>query len=216
MVALRKIAVLGSGGHALSVLDAAVSAGYEPVAAVDPRNAVSEIYGLPVLPDVSSLNLEEVELCLGIGNNSRREKVFNETRLAFPASRFRTILHQTAWVSPQAEVGPGAVILSHASVGPHAKAGIGALINTHASLDHDSVLGDFASLAPGARTGGNVSIGARTMIGLNAGILQGVSVGSDTVIGAQSLVRSNIESLTVAFGIPCVPKRSRSKDDLDA
>ncbi len=213
MAVLRKIAVLGSGGHALSVLDAAVSAGYEPVAVVDSRNPVTEVFGLPVFADVSSLDLEEVNLCLGIGNNSRREKVFNETRRSFPTCRFPPIIHKTAWVSHRAEIGQGTAILSQASVGPHAKTGIGALVNTHASLDHDSVLDDFASLAPGARTGGHVSIGARSMIGLNAGILQGVSVGSDTVIGAHSLVRTNIESLTVAFGIPCVPKRTRHQDD---
>jgi sugar O-acyltransferase (sialic acid O-acetyltransferase NeuD family) len=213
MTVLLKIAVLGSGGHALSVLDAAVSAGYEPVAVVDPGNTVTEIFGLPVVPDVSSLNLDEVELCLGIGNNSRREKVFDETRLSFPTCRFPPILHMTAWVSPQAAVGQGTVILSQASVGPHAKTGIGALINTHASLDHDSLLDDFASLAPGASIGGNVSIGARSMIGLNTGILPGVSVGADTVIGAQSLVRTNIESLTVAFGVPCAPKRTRHRGD---
>lgn len=213
MTVSREIAVIGSGGHAVSVLDAAISAGFQPVAIVDPLTTLPEVFGLPVIPDVSSLHLGAVALCLGIGKNHLRQRVFEDIRGVFPDCRFPSIVHRTAWVSPLAQVGEGTVILSQASVGPHAKTMTGALINTGASLDHDSSLGEFASLAPGGRTGGNVSIGARSMVGLNAAIMQGVSVGHDSVIGAQSLVRDDIASLTIAFGVPCTPRRTRQRDD---
>ena len=89
----------------------------------------------------------------------------------------------------------------------------GSLINTGASLDHESVLEAFASLGPGAHTGGGVAIGQRSVIGLNAGILQGRNVGADSVIGAQSLVTSDIESGVVAVGSPARAIRTRQRED---
>jgi sugar O-acyltransferase (sialic acid O-acetyltransferase NeuD family) len=208
-----KIAVLGSSGHALSVLEAALSAGFEPVAVVDPLIDDLEIFGLPRLVDVSSLDLGTVALCLGVGPNFLRESVFDSLRKEFPESRFPPIIHKTASVSPSATISEGAVVLSQANVGARAEAGVGALLNTGASLDHDSNLGDFSSLGPGAKTGGDVTIGARTMVGLNAGIIHGISIGADSVIGAMSLVLQDISSLTIALGVPSTPKGSRTREE---
>ena len=90
---------------------------------------------------------------------------------------------------------------------------VGALLNTGSSLDHDSFLAHFASLGPGARTGGNVRIAERTVIGLNAGMLQGVSIGSDTVVGAHSFVNKDMPAATVAYGVPATPVRRRQRND---
>ena len=209
-----KIAILGSGGHALAVWDACLSAGFTPVGFVDPARSSSGVEGLPVMTDVSELDLSEVSLALGIGHNFARESAAVELLRDYPEVRMPVIAHQTAWVAPSATLGAGSVVMAQASVGAFATIGRGALVNTAASLDHESVLGDFASLGPGAHTGGRAVVGARTMIGLNAGVLQGVSIGSDCVIGAQSLVREDIPADTVAYGVPSVPIRKRIATDL--
>lgn len=214
MTQSRKIAILGAGGHALAVWDACVSAGFEPVGFVDPTSTALHAHGLALLTDLADVDLHDVEIALGIGHNFRREQAANELRFSYPEARLPVVLHQTAWVSPSADLGEGTVVLAQAHVGPMAKTGVGALLNTCASLDHESQLGDFSSLGPGAHTGGNVVIGARTMIGLNAGVLQGVSVGADTVIGAHSLVRQDVPAETVAYGVPCTPVRNRAATDL--
>ena len=203
----RLLAVLGSGGHASSVSDAAVSAGYKVIGFInfEAENGVSEQPGL-ILED---LDLDAIDLGLGIGTNFRREQVYKKTVAQFPTARFPAIVHQTAWVSPHAILGAGVAVLSHSSVGPQCHLHPGALLNTGSSLDHDSTMGDFASLGPGSRTGGNVSIGQRSMLGLQAGILQGRTVGEDTVVGAHSLVTDNIPPLSVAMGIPCRVTRGR-------
>ena len=213
MTKSSKIAILGAGGHALSVLDAAASAGFVPYAFVDPDLTQFEVFGLPVVPDLSGLDLSEIAVCLGIGNNFVREAVFAETRKAFPEASFPVIRHATAWVSPGVVLGEGTAVLAHASVGPSARTGMGAVLNTGASLDHGSSLDDFASLGPGARTAGDVTIGARAMIGLNAGVLQGVTIAHDAVVGAHSLVNLDIPALVVAYGVPCAPVRERNQKD---
>ena len=142
-----------------------------------------------------------------------RFRAFEEVLSVFPQAQFPSIVHSSAWVSPTASLGRGAVVLAQASVGAGSTLGAGALINTGASLDHDSTLADFASLGPGARTGGKTLIGPRTMLGLQAGILQGRNIGEDTVVGAHSLVIESIPPLSVAIGTPCRVTRSREWDE---
>ena len=205
--------ILGAGGHALSVADAAVSTGWTVVGFYSPVGTGPASALGPVLPSLDSLDLSDTAFALGIGANHSRETVAQDISKRFAQTEIVSVLHATAWVSPHASVQSGAVILAHASVGPGSNVGGGALLNTGASLDRESSLGDYASLGPGARTGGNVSIGERTMIGIQAGILHGVTVGSDCVVGGHSFVNSDLGSSVVAWGTPATTVRTRLRDD---
>ena len=205
--------IVGAGGHALSVADAALSAGWTVVGFYSPDGAGPASALGPVLSSLDPLDLSGTTFALGIGTNHSRETVAEDISKKFPQTEIVSVVHATAWVSPHATVHPGAVILAHTSVGPGSTVGRGALLNTGASLDHESSLCDYASLGPGARTGGNVSVGERTMIGIQAGIVHGVTVGSDCVVGANSLVNSDLDSNVVAWGTPARTVRTRLKDD---
>ena len=197
----RDLVVLGSGGHASSVAEAAESAGFRVLKRLNVSSPEGSWTG--ALGELEKINLDSVSLALGVGTNHVRSELHAAVVAAFPNAAFPAIIHSSAWVSPTAEIHAGAVLLAHSSAGAHATVGVGALLNTGASLDHDSALNNFGSLGPGARTGGNVTIGARSMIGLQAGILQGRSVGDDSVVGAHSLVLEDVPSLCMAHGTPC-------------
>ena len=205
--------IVGAGGHALSVADAASSAGWKVVGFYSPDGTGPASALGPVLSSLDPLDLSDTAFALGIGTNHSRETVAQDIGKRFAQTEIVSVVHATAWVSPHATVHPGAVILAHTSVGPGSTVGRGALLNTGASLDHESSLGDYASLGPGARTGGNVSVGERTMIGIQAGIVHGVRVGSDCVVGAHSFVNSDLDSNIVAWGTPVTTVRTRLKED---
>lgn len=205
--------IVGAGGHALSVADAALSAGSTVVGFYSPDGTGPASALGPVLSSLDPLDLSDTAFALGIGTNHSRESSAQDISKRFARTEIVSVIHATAWVSPHATVHPGAVILAHTSVGPGSTVGRGALLNTGASLDHESSLCDYASLGPGARTGGNVSVGERTMIGIQAGIVHGVTVGSDCVVGANSLVNSDLDSNVVAWGTPARTVRTRLKDD---
>ena len=201
--------VIGSSGHAKSVLEAADSAGFVVDGTISTENSDGDIGFASLISALHDVDIVTTALALGHGVNHVRFRAFEEVLSVFPQAQFPPIVHSSAWVSPTASLGRGAVVLAQASVGSGSTLGVGALINTGASLDHDSTLGDFASLGPGARTGGNALIGPRTMLGLQAGILQGRTIGEDTVVGAHSLVVEDIPPLSVAMGTPCRVTRSR-------
>ena len=212
MASSRAIAILGAGGHALSVFDAAVSAGFNPVAFVDPLK-VGVSLSLPVVATLSDLGQETKEIALGIGANFLRERAYFRVIEETSEYKFPPIIHRSAWVAPSASIGAGAVILSMASVGADCTVGVGAVINTSSSLDHSSELLEFASLGPGAHTGGDVRIGERSFVGLNAGIFPGVTVGSDSVIGAHSMLSNDVASFSVLRGVPAALTRQRTRDE---
>lgn len=213
MASPSNLIIVGAGGHALSVGDAALSAGWTVVGFYSPDGTgPASILG-PVLSSLDAFDLSQTAFAFGIGTNYIRETVAEDISKRFAQTEIVSVVHATAWVSPHATVHPGAVILAHTSVGPGSTVGRGALLNTGASLDHESSLGDYASLGPGARTGGNVSVGERTMIGIQAGIVHGVTVGSDCVVGAHSLVNTDLDSNIVAWGTPATTVRTRLKDD---
>lgn len=208
----RSLAILGAGGHALSVLDAAVSAGFDPVAFVDPLKVGSGC-ALPVVASLCDLDQEIDEIALGIGTNFLRATAYARAINEDARYRFPPIIHRSAWVSPTASIGAGAVVLSMASVGAHCTVGVGAVLNTSSSLDHSSELLEFASLGPGAHTGGDVRIGKRAMVGLNAGVFPRVVVGNDSVVGAHSMLRENTEANSVSMGVPAAVVRQRATNE---
>lgn len=208
-----QLIIIGAGGHALSVADAALSSGWDSISfysqgGTGPVASVGKVF-----PSLESLDVRKTVFALGIGTNHDREDAWEKVVKQLRDAQLTSVIHRTAWVSPHSTIHDGAVILAQASVGPGSVVGRGALLNTGASLDHDCSIDAFGSLGPGARTGGNVRIGERTMIGMQAGILQRVTIGSDSVIGAHSLVTQDVEDNTVAWGSPARVMRSRVRED---
>lgn len=208
-----QILMIGAGGHALSVADAAVSSGMRVLGFYSPNGAAPAVPFDKVIPSLDNLDLSATSFALGIGANHAREDELATLLRRFPRARITSVLHASASISTSAIIGEGAVALALASVGPESTVGVGAVLNTGASLDHNSLLGEFASLGPGSRTGGNVQLGERAMVGMQASILQECFVGRDSVIGAHSLVNRNVEPNTVAWGTPAIAIRKRSRED---
>ena len=208
-----KIAVYGSGGHALAVFDAAAAAGFLPHAVVDPFADAPEVFGLPVFTSLERLNLNTTHLCLGVGANFDRETLYNFIQKHYPSARFPVISHPSASISPSAEVAAGAILMAQSNLGPGSSVGVGSIVNSAASLDHEAILGNFGSLSPGVVTGGRARIGDRSMIGIGAAILQGVAIGADSVIGAMAMVKDDVPAFSVAYGNPCKFIRTRAREE---
>jgi sugar O-acyltransferase (sialic acid O-acetyltransferase NeuD family) len=150
---------------------------------------------------------------VAIGDNSARHRVLTRELARSPDLEPMRVVHPSAVISRSSDIGAGSIIMAGSIVSNGCRVGTGALLGTRSSLDHDSVLGDFASLAPGVTTGGGVHIGDRTAIGLGANVIHGVTVGSNTVVGAGALVVDDLPDCVVAYGLPARVARSRDPDE---
>jgi acetyltransferase-like isoleucine patch superfamily enzyme len=82
--------------------------------------------------------------------------------------------------------------------------------NLYSCVEHDCVIGDFVTFAPGVRCNGNVHIGDHAYIGAGAIIRQGVAgapveIGAGAVIGMGAVVTRSVAPGMVVAGNPARP-----------
>ena len=118
-----------------------------------------------------------------------------------------TIIHQTATVARDVEIGPGTVIMAGGIIQPGSRIGSLVVINTAATVDHDCVVEDGAHLAPGVHLGGNVHVGREALLGIGTMALPGTRIGDHSVVGAGSVIVRDIPARVVAFGVPARVRR---------
>ena len=135
---------------------------------------------------------------LAVGTPSTRE------RLAFEYKKHGHRLME--FVDPSSvclsNVSEASFLYPNTAVMPGVSMGVGVLINNNATIGHDSYLGDFVNVLPGANVSGSVSIGSRSTIGSGAFIREGLSIGQDVIIGAGAIVLKDVRDGTVVVGNP--------------
>ena len=138
---------------------------------------------------------------IAIGRNDARASVAQRS----VGKTFIRVLHPTAHIAKEANIGIGSVVFAGAIVQPDATIGKHVIINTGASVDHDCDIGDFAHIAPGACLAGGVTVGEGTLIGIGAIVIPGIRIGKWVTVGAgAAVIRDVADGLTVA-GVPAKP-----------
>jgi sugar O-acyltransferase (sialic acid O-acetyltransferase NeuD family) len=193
--------ILGAGGHARSVADVALAAGFPITSFVDPHLAGNSMLGYPIVGTFSGDPAKHL-FCIALGDNRAREKARTAEVPAVPFDRFPPLIHPAASVSDFARVGHGTVVMAGARIGPNSIVGDFCIVNTHASLDHDCRLANYASIAPRAVTGGFVTIGERSTIAIGAVVRNDITIGANTILGAASYLDKDLPDDCVAYGTP--------------
>lgn len=212
--------IIGASGHAHALLAVLQRhGGFQPVGLIDSfQTPGARVHGLPILggeADVPRLCASHGvhHLLMAIGDNGQRQAMTERLQAQISDAVFPTLVDPTAVVAADAQLAAGVVVMAQAHVGAGCVLETGSLLNTQASLDHDGGLKAYASLAPGAITGGRVQIGARSFIGLGSRLIQKVQIGRDTVVGAGALVLNDLPDQVLAFGFPARVVRSRLPDE---
>jgi len=216
---MDNIVIIGASGHAKVIIDIVNQEGkYDIVGLLDRFRDVGEtMLGYPILgkdedlPELIKSHTIKGAI-IAIGDNFVRSKVATRIKEISPNLPFVSAVHPKASIAKDVSVGEGSVVMAGVSINPCSSIGRFCILNTNSSLDHDSILEDFASLAPGTTTGGNCRIGQYSAIGIGAVLIQGINVGKHTIIGAGSLVLKPIGSFVVAYGTPARTIRDRKEE----
>jgi sugar O-acyltransferase (sialic acid O-acetyltransferase NeuD family) len=196
----RDLVLVGGGGHAIVVADAAVLAGWTIAGVYDdhPEPRVAGVHPgarrLGPLVDVAQAQLEAWIIALG-DIDLRRRFARDDTPAAI-------IVHPRAVVSPGASLDEGVFVAAGAVINPGASAGAHAIINTAAVLEHDVRVGAHTHVAPGAVLGGGASVGAGSLVGMGALVLPGVTVGSGCLVAAGAVVTRDVPDAGRVAGMP--------------
>lgn len=217
---MGKIIVIGCSGHAKVVLDIIDrSSGFQVIGLVDSFKPVGEEfqrykvlgseYDIPELVRRHGVSGGFV----AIGHNWIRSQMAERIQQVVPDFDFVNVIHPSANVARDVQIGSGVAIMAGASINPGTRVGDFCFVNTNASVDHDNVLDEFSCLQPNAATGGNVRVGSFSAISIGANVIHGINIGSHTVVGAGSTVLTDLPDGVVAYGTPCRVIRARKPED---
>ena len=69
-------------------------------------------------------------------------------------------------------------------------------------MGHDTVIGAFSSVMPGAVLSGDVRVGQGVLVGTNATVLEGRTIGDGARIGAGAVVTTDVPAGVTVLGVP--------------
>lgn len=197
---MKKLLLIGGGGHCHSVLDVIRLAGeYEPVGVLDKADKVGQsVSGVSVVGTDIDLakHIDAVDDCLitvgQLGAPGIREKLFDQ--VVSLGGSLATIISPRAYVASSANLGAGTVVLHDALVNAHARVGENVILNTKSLVEHDAKVGSHVHIATGATVNGHAEIADRCFIGSRAVIFQECQIGENSIIGGGQVVRKNMPS----------------------
>ena len=205
-----KAVLIGAGGHARVVLDAARAAKRIDIVCVidaDPAKRGTRFEDLDVIGDESvlpGLRARAIDaIVLGVGSvdvNATRSALFR--RVSSLGFELPPVIHPSAVISPTARMGVACVIFAGVILNPGVRLGDNVIVNTAAVLDHDIVVGDHVHVSPGARLAGGVIVGDGTHVGIGATVVQSVRIGSGVMVGAGAVVLHDVADGSRIAGVP--------------
>src|ERR1700693_1751128 len=152
-------------------------------------------------------------LIVGVGDNFARYKLATLATELCPQLIHITAIHPSATIARSATIGEGTAVMAGVIVNACSTVGRWCILNTGSTLDHDCVMKDYSSLAPGAHVGGNCTIGEVTAICIGASMRHNIAIGAHSVLGAGATALHDLPANTVAYGTPARAIRPRNAGD---
>ena len=142
---------------------------------------------------------------LSINMNGKGRLAYHE-KLVAKGLKPVTLIHPSAIIANDADIGEGSQIMAGVVIGPKAAIGKQCIVNSRVGIDHETVLEDGAEISPGATLCGMIRVGTCSWIAAGATVLPMIRIGENAVVGAGSVVNKDVPANTTVVGIPAKPK----------
>lgn len=218
---LKNIVVFGTGNTARVVIEIIeVKGKYNILGLIDAtKGRIGErVKGYRIIgSDADLLNApwsgDVVGGIIAVGDNFLRKVIADKIIELLPNFVFVSIVHPSTVISQTASIGDGSMIMAGVIINNNGRIGRHCLLNTNSSIDHDSIMENYSSLAPGVVIGGCSHLGECSSISLGANVINDVTIGEHTVVGAGSTVLNDIPPYTISYGTPCKTIKKRRQGD---
>ena len=196
---MRDLFIVGAGGfgrEAVWTVERINKASQQPqwnvigFADDDPKKATGNFEGYPMLGSIEKASKDKpgASVFIAIGDNAIRRKIYAQLR----GHDFPALIDPSAQVSPTTEFKHGTYIACEAVVSVGTEIGKFVIINARAGVGHDSVVGDFANIAPGVSLSGHTKIEDDVFMGTNSCTAPGMTVGKGATIACGTPVMKDV------------------------
>ena len=185
---MKKIILLGAGGHATSCVDVIESTKKFKILGFlsDTHKMNQRFLGYKILGDCKNLQkikLKTINLHIAFGsiyNQKKRHQMFLKLKkLGF---LFPKIISPFSYVSKNSKIDEGSIVLHHATINSQVSIGKNCIINTKANIEHDTTVKDNCHISTGAILNGNVFVDSNSFIGSGSVVKEGKRVKKNSFI----------------------------------
>lgn len=198
------LALYGAGAMGREFRQIAEESGeWSGVVFIDDHADVEELAGCPVWRFQmfrARYTPEEARFVVAIGEPKFRREAFE--RMARAGYAGGVLVHSTASVSPDAEIGAGTALCQGVCVGSQASIGKNCYLSVNAIVGHDAVVGDHTRLGVNAFVGGHAVIGENAFIGAGAMLKDRIRVGAASVVAMGAAVFEDVPECATVIGNP--------------
>lgn len=173
----------------------------------DALESVAEVNGHRAMNYLAFLNetASEKYVQIAIANSKVREKIAN--RLEVDGIGLWSISADNVILMDEAEISEGAALSPFVTITSNIKIGKCFHANLYSYVEHDCIIGDFVTFAPGVKCNGNIHIHAHAYIGAGAMIKQGTPdqplvIGAGAVVGMGAVVTKSVPAGATVIGNP--------------
>jgi len=192
---MKKIILIGGGGHCKSVIDVIEQENKFQIAGIVDKHDLldSKILGYQVIgndSDLEKLSKKYKYALITIGqikSVSPRLKLFALIKkLGF---FIPYIISPKAYVSKHSKVGNGTVIMHNVVINANVYIGENCIINSKALIEHDCIIDNHCHISTNAIINGGVKIGAESFLGSNVTTKNNIKIKKKSFIKAGTLIK---------------------------
>lgn len=173
----------------------------------DALESVAEVNAHRAMNYLAFLNetASEKYVQIAIANSHVREKIAQ--RLKMDGIQLWSIIADNVVLMDQLELAEGSALSPFVTIGSNVRIGKCFQANLYSYVEHDCVIGDFVTFAPGVKCNGNIHIQDHVYIGAGAVIKQGTPdqplvIGAGAIVGMGAVVTKSVPSGATVVGNP--------------
>lgn len=215
---LRRLVIVGAGGHGREVLDVveainSVTPTFDVLGFVADGSGAHEPLSrrkVRILGPTAMLESMDAEYVVAIGDPAVRAAI--DARFASKGLLSPVLIHPLASVGSDVHLGAGSVAMAGSRFTTNVVAGRHFHANTNATVSHDCRIGDYVTLSPGCHLSGDVHLDDFVYLGTGAVVIPGIHIGAKTMVGAGAVVIRDLPPNITAVGVPA---RAVSRETAD-
>ena len=204
---MKHLIIIGAGGMGRTMYNMAreshgFGTEYDILGFIDDNHEALENYANypAIMAPIQGYKPQENEIFICSIGGTARKKCIEE--IISHGGEFLTMIHKTARLGTNVEIGEGTIVGAYTTIGADAKVGKYNLIQSYTVIGHDSKIGDWNRIDTHVTLVGGTIVQNETDIHTSAMISHNVTVENNARVAACSFVIRRVKEGTTVLGNP--------------